>query len=148
MHNHSHEPHPSGEDYLRENGLRVTAQRLSIYTVLAQASGPLSAEEISENAHGTLDLATVYRTLESFVEAGIARSVRLGSRSEKFELADCHHHYLMCRSCDRVETVHACLTPAALKAVAAEQPDFASIDDHTLELYGTCRACATKPSCA
>jgi Fe2+ or Zn2+ uptake regulation protein len=147
MHSHSHEPHPSGEGILREKGLRATAQRLSIYTALAQASGPLSVEDVSEHAHVALDRATVYRTLESFVGSGIARSVRLGSRSEKFELADCHHHYLMCRSCDRVETVHACLTSAALKAVVAEQPDFASIDDHTLELYGTCRACATKPSC-
>jgi Fur family zinc uptake transcriptional regulator len=147
VHHHEHKKTRSGADQIREKGLRVTTQRLCVYTTLSKASSPLSAEEVSQRADPALDLATAYRTLESFVAAGIARAVRLGGRCEKFELANCHHHYLICRSCDRTETVHACLTPATLKAVAAEQPDFASIDDHTLELYGTCRSCATKPSC-
>lgn len=148
MHKHAHPEPTSGEDKIREKGLRVTAQRLAVYTILSESTSPLSAEELAARTEDSFDLATAYRTLESFVEAGIARTVRLGGRSDKYELADCHHHYLICRSCDRTETVHACLTPATLRNVAKEQPDFATIDDHSLELYGTCRSCVNKSTCA
>ena len=64
---------------MKERSLRVTTPRLAMLNILAEATRPMSAEEIHAAAgDGTLDLVTVYRSLGALDEAGSKRSFGTG----------------------------------------------------------------------
>ncbi len=93
---------------LRSAGLRITGQRRLICAVLAQSAGEhLSAADIIERVGrptGTLDLSTVYRTLEAFEELGLLHHVHLGHGPGIYHLSErADHHHLLCERCGVVE---------------------------------------------
>lgn len=98
-------------DALRQKGMRVTAPRRAICTVLAEDSHRhLSAAEVRERAQGRLgrpiDLSTVYRTVDVLQEAGVAHHVHLGGGASVIHLSEeGHHHHLVCDTCGRTVDV-------------------------------------------
>ncbi len=86
-------------------------------------------------------MATAYRTLSTFVEAGFVRQVELSAGKAFYEIAGEHHHHVVCTTCNRIEDVDVCL-PDALSSTARKSSGFASIREHTLEFFGTCKRCA------
>lgn len=67
---------------LREHGLRVTRQRESLYTALASTTSHPTADELFaflQRRQADLSLATVYNTLEAFVDAGLCQRIHAGS---------------------------------------------------------------------
>ncbi|GAB4429096.1 MAG: Fur family transcriptional regulator [Anaerolineae bacterium] len=93
------------EATLHQRGFKVTPQRSLLLQVLAAQANYLDAEEIYELAHAqdrSVSLATVYRTLNLFVELGLVdqRYVEPEHRREVFRLADGpEQHYLTCLRC-------------------------------------------------
>ncbi len=90
---------------LRSSGLRVTRPRRALCAVLAAAhSSHLTAAELKTRAErelgGTIDLSTVYRTLDALDRAGLLHHVHLGHGPSVVHLsgADDHHH-LVCEVC-------------------------------------------------
>jgi Fe2+ or Zn2+ uptake regulation protein len=85
---------------LKERGYRVTAGRVALLTILKKSSKPLDIRGILKRAKGhLLDQVTLYRALESFVDAGLVRK-GLKGRAATFEYADKpHHHHLVCTDC-------------------------------------------------
>lgn len=126
---------------LRAAGLRATTQRIALLRALTNARQPRSVEELVRDARGAFDVATAYRTLEAFREAGLARRIDLVQGRALFEAAGAHHHHAICVSCGRIEDVEACL-PKGLDASAKNASGFARIDEHMLEFFGMCKACA------
>ena len=88
------------------------------------------------------DLVTVYRTLESFVRAGLLRQVDLHTGSVQYEPADHHHHHIVCTGCGTVESVETCGIKRIEQRVIQESSMFESVENHALEFFGTCKACA------
>lgn len=92
---------------LRQAGMRVTAPRRAICTVLADPEeGHLSAADVQEAAQEVLgspiDLSTVYRTIDALQEAGVAHHVHLAAGASVVHLTeDGHHHHLVCDVCGR-----------------------------------------------
>lgn len=93
------------KDVLRGRGLRLTAPRMVVLQVLREGQGHMSAEEI----HGavlarypTINMVTVYRTLESFEAHGLAVRVALGDKLMRWEWVGDAHHHLVCRRCGAV----------------------------------------------
>lgn len=94
---------------LRDEGLRLTPQRLAVYRCLqdfaARHHHP-TVEEVHRALAGVLPLAstaTVRRTLDLLVELGLARRVILPGEAEHFD-GDPHLHvHVHCRQCGRVE---------------------------------------------
>lgn len=134
---------------LRNTGIRVTKQRKAILEVLINRNGNhLCAEEICQKAAETepgLGLATVYRTLALFEEAGIVRSTDFGDGRARYELADVashHHHHLICVSCGRIEEVEQDLLQQIESDV--EMRHGFSVTNHLLKLYGLCKNCRDK----
>lgn len=90
---------------LRQLGFRITPQREIIIETLAHSDGHLSAEELHQRLQSrskTINLATVYRTLDLLVEQGYA--TRLVGRESKFLYATRQHSrhlHLICRKCGR-----------------------------------------------
>jgi Fur family ferric uptake transcriptional regulator len=99
---------------LREHGLRVTASRRLVLEALFSAEAPLSAEQVAR--HANLDLASVYRNLETFERLGLARHVHLGHGPGLYALS-CRgeREYLFCDRCGEVRA----LAPAELDPVRA-----------------------------
>jgi Fe2+ or Zn2+ uptake regulation protein len=123
-------------------GERVTQQRLLVAAALAGAGRQLTATELYERLHRNeplLGRATVFRTLERLVEAGVARRLDLGGTSAYVACQPEHHHHLSCTSCGRVEEIpEAWVSPIAQRAAA--ELDF-EIDDARLDFYGRCGRC-------
>lgn len=128
---------------LARAGLRATTQRIALLHALYRAQQPQSVEQLVRASRGALDLATAYRTLDTFVSGGLVRSVELSAGKALYEIAGHHHHHIVCTSCNRIADVNICL-PEALTQKVRTTSGFARIAEHTLEFFGLCTTCARK----
>jgi Fur family ferric uptake transcriptional regulator len=136
------------EQRLREHDIRFTKGRRAVVAALADATGPRSAAELSEQLGPAVPLSSIYRTLAVLEEAGVL-APHLGAKGlTRFELAEWlagHHHHLVCIDCGSVadvdipagqeESVRSLVTQIA--ALASFAPT-----DHALEIEGRCSRCA------
>ena len=135
---------------LRKAGLKVTLPRIKIMEVLETSKKRhLSAEDIYRNLLGAgedIGLATVYRVLSQFEEAGIVNRNNFATDHSVFELAEGKHHdHIVCLDCGRVEEFLDETIETRQESVA-DKLGF-EIADHSLTLYGNCRKtnCPHKP---
>lgn len=123
---------------------RQTNQRRAIMATLEGAPGPLTPQEILQEAsklQSSLGLATVYRNLNSMVEAGDLIAVHLPNESTRYEPAGRgHHHHFRCESCQGVFEIDASCPVAVLEGVTL--PGGYIVNHHDLTLYGLCPSCA------
>jgi Fe2+ or Zn2+ uptake regulation protein len=129
---------------MRERGFRVTAQRTIILETIAHMDGHLSAQQVFEHASERLpglNLATVYRTVETLHEAGLVDMLDAQSEPLRFALRDPEnpHGHLVCTHCGRVMDLDAGLIQSLADTVAS-QTNF-HVDHHHLTLQGTCPDC-------
>lgn len=119
---------------------RDTQQRRAIRTAIEQADRPLSPREVldaSKTLSPGLGIATVYRTLKSWLESGWLQQVDLPGEPPRYELhGKQHHHHFHCRQCDRVYELEGC--PDGLPRLT---PVGFSLEAHELVLYGRCASC-------
>ena len=88
---------------LREQGHRLTPQRLIVLRVVAEGSQHMGVDEVfrkAQAAYPYMDLATVYRTLRLFKQVGLVTEVAIGDRLH-YELThpEDRHHHMVCRAC-------------------------------------------------
>lgn len=128
---------------LKTAGLRATQPRLRVLAILEESTYPLSVADIaSVLKKPTVDQVTVYRTLETFVQAGIVQHLELHQGRSYFELATReHHHHLVCRTCGRVEDVEGCEMDSMERKVAKKSKHFSTVSSHALEFFGDCKTC-------
>ena len=120
---------------MRGRGYKATPQRMAVVEALA-ADQHQSLEEIHARCP-EVGLVTVYRTLGLLGELEIVRRLDLGS-GPRYELAENHHHHLICESCGHVSEFERCpLDPALLPP---EDSGF-EVRSHSLEVYGWCAEC-------
>lgn len=127
-------------------GERVTQQRLIVADTLARAGRQLTAAQLYEQVRDrqpSLGRATVFRTVERLVEAGVARRLELDGHVYAYVACQPeHHHHLSCTSCGRVEEIpESWVKPIATRAT--ERLGFV-IDDARLDFYGRCSACLAR----
>lgn len=130
---------------LKSAGLRATQPRIRVLGILEGSSYPLSVADIASMlSRPAVDQVTVYRTLETFVQAGLVHHLELHQGRSYFELATReHHHHLVCRSCGRVEDVEGCDLEKMERNVAKKSKNFGSVVSHALEFFGDCNTCKT-----
>jgi len=128
---------------LRDNNFRSTEGRLALLAELKRSHKPLPVETFAHKLRSHLDEANVYRALEAFAHAGIARRVDLQHGHAHYELAhgDDHHH-IVCTSCDKVEDFIGCEYEKLVNKALKQSSGFAKVTDHSLELFGLCNSCA------
>jgi Fur family ferric uptake transcriptional regulator len=137
---------PTTAGRLAAAGERVTRQRLLVAEALNRADRQLTADELYDalrKREPTIGRATVFRTLERLVDAGVARRLELEGHVYGYVACEPeHHHHLACTSCGRVEDIdEAYVTPIARRV--ARERGF-EIDDARLDFYGRCAACRAK----
>ncbi len=87
---------------VRSRGLRLSTSRRLVLEALYAADGPLTAEQIA----GDMDVASVYRNLETLEEIGLVRHVHLGHGPGLYtRSAAGTHEYLLCDACGAVLAV-------------------------------------------
>lgn len=134
-------------ELLKEKGYKITPARLSILEVFTKNDKPLNAETIYQKLLKTkegegIDPATVYRTLVAFTESGILKRVDLRKESIAFELANTHHHHIVCTKCEIIEDFKDKEVEEALEKIIKKSVKFKKIKEHSLELFGLCKVCS------
>ena len=122
---------------------RKTHQRRAILNALEFAPGPLTPQEVLEQAskeHESLGIATVYRNLNSLEEQGEIVAVHLPNDTTRYEPAGRgHHHHFRCEQCEQVFELSAKCPVAILEGVTL--PGGFKVQNHELTLYGLCPDC-------
>jgi len=126
------------EDLCQEKGMRMTGQRRTIAQVLSEADDHPDVEELYRRASAVdphISIATVYRTVRLFEEAGILeRHDFRDGRSRYEEVPEEHHDHLIdMRSGEVVEFRNEAIE--RLQAEIAKELGYKLVD-HRLELYG------------
>ncbi|HEY7790278.1 MAG TPA: transcriptional repressor [Vicinamibacterales bacterium] len=133
-------------DRLRPAGGKRSSKRDLIVNVFLRQEGHLSADDlvdlIRQQDH-RISRATVYRTLQWMVEAGIARKVDFGEGRFRFEHSYRHprHFHLICKTCNRSSEFLSSDIESLIEEVASAR-NFAARQS-VLQIYGTCEACRT-----
>ncbi|HWQ26216.1 MAG TPA: Fur family transcriptional regulator [Chlorobaculum sp.] len=89
-------------DRCRQEGLKVTPQRLAIYKVLIESADHPSADSVYRKiteAYPTISFDTVNRTLLTFAEIGVISMVESYSVARRFDSHIGGHHHLHCVKC-------------------------------------------------
>src|SRR5579871_4208611 len=127
----------------RRLGLRVTPQRVLVMEALASTGGHLTADEIMRwvaDHSPAINLATIYRTLDTLAASGLVTQTDLGGGAASYELAgESQHHHLVCQRCGGVaEMDDAFLAP--LRERLLGDLGF-RVDTTHLALFGLCSRC-------
>jgi Fur family ferric uptake transcriptional regulator len=141
---------------LRAAGGKRSTKRDLIVNVFLRQEGHLTADDLFDlirrehpapsdplAASGGISRATVYRTLQWMVEAGLARKVDLGEGRFRFEHSYRHprHFHLICKSCNRSFEFLSSDIESLLEEVAAARNFTAR--QSVLQIHGTCDSCRT-----
>ncbi|MCE2681031.1 MAG: ferric iron uptake transcriptional regulator [Burkholderiales bacterium] len=126
---------------LKNIGLKATLPRLKILEIFQSGSQRhLSAEEVYRQLiKEDLDigLATVYRVLMQFEQAGILTRLHFEAGKSVFELNEgTHHDHLVCLQCGRVEEFFDAEIERRQHEVAKAKGFV--LKEHALSLYGVC----------
>ncbi|HET8613695.1 MAG TPA: Fur family transcriptional regulator [Sphingomonas sp.] len=121
-----------------EKGLRITEQRRVIARVLSEAEDHPDVEEVHRRSSAIdpgISIATVYRTVRLFEEAGILERHDFGDGRSRYEaMSESHHDHLIdVESGHVIEFVDE--EVEALQRRIAEKLGFRLVD-HRMELYG------------
>jgi Fur family ferric uptake transcriptional regulator len=135
---------------IKSTGLKVTVPRVKVLSIFESSKvRHLSAEDVYKLMLAEdmdIGLATVYRVLTQFEQAGILLRSNFESGKAVFELNEgSHHDHLVCLDCGRVEEFFDEKIEDRQKKIA-EEKGF-QLQEHALALYGHCtkRNCAHKP---
>jgi len=128
---------------LSEHQFKITRQRRAVLDAIAASHTRLSPADVYAKARRgcrDLGLATVYRTLDILAELGAIRRVHLDDGCEGFAPAAMPHgHHVICVKCNRVMEFEGCDISTVIRS-AAKETGF-HIEEHWLELMGTCKEC-------
>jgi Fur family ferric uptake transcriptional regulator len=131
--------------YLHQNRLPLTHQREAIAMALFEAERHQSVDDLADQLRGQSEhvgKATIYRTLNLLVEAGLARELDFGEGFKRYEhqAGETQHDYLICTSCGKVARFRREAMDRLQADIAAEL-GFA-VQSRMLKIYGLCDSCA------
>jgi len=135
---------------LKQNGLKVTIQRVAILEVLNSRPGiHLTAEEIYDlvkEKYPDIGMATVYRTIQMLSELNLIDKLILDDGYVRYEISKIstedsshHHHHLICLDCGSIYAFQDDL----LEILETRIKDALGFEvvDHKVKLYGHCKNC-------
>lgn len=131
------------EELLREQGYRITPGRVALLTFLSHSKKPLTTGEIQKEMSYKMDKVTLYRALEDFATSKIVAKINLQDTAIYYEFLheDHHHHHIVCEKCGKIEDIENCNQTSLQKEVLKHSKGFTSINSHSLEFFGICKAC-------
>jgi Fur family ferric uptake transcriptional regulator len=128
-------------ELLKDYKLSITTPRKLILDLLLRKHGPFSADDILNLLpKNTCDLATIYRSLNQFVEVGLVTTSHFNKDLVHYEYNDQHHHHhhIICRICKKIESIEECILGKFEKVLGKK--GYIEIG-HKLEFFGICQNC-------
>ncbi len=130
--------------YLRDNNLKVTKERLMLLDELFNSSGHLDADSLLfqlRNQGKHVSRATIYRTLDLLVQCGLARRSRLGREHYVYEKVTPgkRHDHMVCTGCGKIIEFYDADLDERQRQVCLEhtfRPTF-----YSLQIQGLCNEC-------
>jgi Fur family ferric uptake transcriptional regulator len=128
---------------IKDKGGRLTKTRLNIVSILSEGHVLFSSKEILEKLRKSgqkVDRTTVYRELQFLLEKEIVKQILLSDTKTRYEIAQKHHHHLICTRCKNIKEVNL------KKDLKKEEKEINNksgfkVTNHTLEFYGLCAKC-------
>jgi Fe2+ or Zn2+ uptake regulation protein len=138
-----HSPAQEWLSALHGSGCRLTGARSAVVETVAAANHALTPLDVYQTARArypALGLVTVYRTLEKLEELGLIQRVHQESSCQAFISAGTgHQHLLLCQNCGQITYFEGDDLEPLIEAITAQTGY--RIQEHWLQLFGTCRAC-------
>ncbi|MCY0878252.1 MAG: Fur family transcriptional regulator [Firmicutes bacterium] len=129
--------------FLRDHGVRVTPNRLTVFRVMQSSNEPLTIPDLASRVEGSgLNTATLYRIMETLTELQVVHPVLQDHQNVAYELLEPfarHHDHLVCRQCGRTVNIYDCRLEEALKTISDDKGFH--IDFHQMEVHGLCPDC-------
>ena len=134
-------------DELKSTGLKATLPRLKILEIFQKGTQRhMTAEDVFRvllDERSDIGLATVYRVLTQFEQAGILIRSSFESGKAIYELNEGQHHdHFVCTVCSKVEEFYGPEIEKRQNLIAKDKGWV--IHDHSMALYGQCADCAKK----
>ena len=131
---------------LKPDGGKRSSKREQIVNVFLRQEGHLSADDLVDlirQEDQRISRATVYRTLQWMVDAGIARKVDFGEGRFRFEHSyrQPRHFHLICKTCHRSFEFLSSDIEGLVEEVAAARSF--TVAQSVVQIYGTCEECRT-----
>ena len=131
---------------LKPDGGKRSSKREQIVNVFLRQEGHLSADDLVDlirHEDQRISRATVYRTLQWMVDAGVARKVDFGEGRFRFEHSyrQPRHFHLICKTCHRSFEFLSSDIEALVEEVASARAFTPS--QSVVQIYGTCEECRT-----
>ncbi len=132
---------------LKSTGLKATLPRLKIMEIFQQGKQRhMTAEDVFRvllEDRSDIGLATVYRVLTQFEQAGILMRSNFDGGKAVYELNEGQHHdHFVCTGCGKVEEFFDAEIEKRQQRIARERGW--QVHDHAMALYGLCAECAAK----
>ncbi|WNC70172.1 ferric iron uptake transcriptional regulator [Thalassotalea nanhaiensis] len=132
---------PEQNEELKRAGLKVTLPRVKILDILQQPDNQhISAEDVYKillDHNEEIGLATVYRVLNQFDDAGIVTRHHFEGGKSVFELTQkAHHDHLVCLNCGKVVEFEDDVIEQRQLDIAKDNK--IKLTNHSLYLYGEC----------
>jgi Fe2+ or Zn2+ uptake regulation protein len=129
-------------DCLKSKKVTLSRPRRMILRALAAHEEPVSLDVLAGELKGACDLATIYRTMHAFQEAGIVREVKLMHHRASFVLVTHGEHcdYLVCDGCGSVSDLPTECPIVELEEQLAARSGFHQLW-HEVVFHGICQQC-------
>lgn len=127
---------------LEANGQRFTEQRAAVYRFLLETEQHPSADDVFTSVRQVIpdiSLATVYKSLETLANCGLASKLTYGDGSARYDGRTDPHPHARCLACGTVLDLPGRLDAKALAGLG-ELPGF-SVEGYRVEVVGVCAAC-------
>ena len=135
-------------DFLRQKDLKITRQREILLRRIFETTEHLTAEDLEDMVKGDgISKATIYRTLQLLVEAGLGEEVDLGDNRRFYEHVYGHpqHDHIVCKDCGKVFEFDA-TDLAGVEDEITKRLGFKPVS-HSLRIEATCEDLKKKGSC-
>lgn len=129
----------------REEGVKLTPQRLEIFKAVAKSLEHPDAERILETIHATMptvSLDTVYRTLWLLEDLGLLSTIGSRRGGTRFDANLVAHHHFVCTRCGMIRDFKSPALDAL--SVPEEAKAFGQVSGSRVEVRGLCERCLRK----
>ena len=128
---------------LHPHGMRVTPQKLAVFTVLQRDNYHPTPDMVFAEVrkqYPMMSRGTVYQILDQFAQIGVVRRIFSGGSRQRFDGKQKPHAHLVCEKCGRIDDIED-RSIDALTLRFARKFDF-QIRDHYFEFSGFCAGCS------
>lgn len=129
-------------DFLEENGIRPSSQRILMLKYLSENKEHPTADKIYVDLSQTLPTiskATVYNNLKLFLNKGIINEVSIDNNEAHYDMVGKDHAHFICKECKKIKDLEI----EGLKINTSEIEDY-DIQNQDIYLTGVCKSCLDK----